>query len=135
MNYRRGFQRIYAVCTALWIALVVAISIPDQPPNGDFEVHLANGTILHFPPGTDPAVIDTIAKRHSQQGASEPSAVIFLDKDGYPIARSLLGPFQARIQYWALRSGIALVPTAVLYILLFLVIPWIHRGFRPEANV
>jgi len=37
MNYRRGFQRVYAVLAAVWVALVLLVSIRDRPKPIDWS--------------------------------------------------------------------------------------------------
>ena len=37
MNYRRGFQRLYFLCSALWVAVVLTVSIRDRPRTIDYD--------------------------------------------------------------------------------------------------
>jgi hypothetical protein len=85
INYKRGFQRVYAVFSVLWVAGVAAATVGEQ-------------TAPAAPPGTH---IDF-------------TGATFID-----------GP-----SYWISRAAIALLPPAAGYVALFLVFPWITRGFR-----
>jgi hypothetical protein len=120
MNYRRGFQRLFLVCVILWIGSVLSISLMNRPqPINDIELHLENGTVLHFPLGTDPAVMDSVIKRQSP-----PNGVTLVDS-----------PIRSSLRYWERRWGIAFLPPALFYFFLFLVAPWISQGFRSATHI
>jgi hypothetical protein len=70
MNYRRGFQRAYAVLVGLWLALLLT----------------------------------TFSQKQMWTGAYEDTRLV----------------------------GILVIPPAVGYFILFALIPWIYRGFRPN---
>jgi hypothetical protein len=70
MNYRRGFQRAYAVLVGVWLALLLT----------------------------------TFSQKQMWTGAYEDTRLV----------------------------GILVIPPAVGYFLLFALIPWIYRVFRPN---
>ena len=118
INYRRGFHRIFFVCAVLWVGGVLAIATINRPqPTNGIEVRLESGTVLSFPLGTKSGVIDSVVKLQTP-----PNGITLTE----------IGP---GLHWWELPAGIALVPVAVLYFVVFIVIPWIHRGFRSERRM
>jgi hypothetical protein len=106
MNYRRGFQRVYAVLTVVWIAIVLFTVI-----SGRWEPWLR----LHFHQGM--ASLEDIVPDQSNNQFDQ--ATVW--REG------------AR-QRWVWALGLSLIPPVVLYLLLFYVALWIYRGFRPGTH-
>jgi hypothetical protein len=102
MNYRHGFQRLYAVLTVAWVAVVLTASIQDRPR-------------AHKPDIWDQAAALSL----TPDGYKE-----------WEIENEILLP-GVLLHYWAVRSSVAVLPPALFYLFLFHVVPWVYRGFKP----
>lgn len=118
MNYRRGFQRIYAVIAVLWAVLIVATlgqkdgwgSTRDQSP-----LYIVKSEPLPTPPAgyvVDPSEVQPVKA-----------------PDWFDQTRPHSAP-ESRLHYFLWTAGAAVVPPALGYGLLFGLVPWIYRGFR-----
>jgi len=107
MTYRRGFQRVYALLTVAWIGLVLLTVLP-----GYWRPWLAASIWeMDLRPNT-------------------PTHSISVDEIDVPATAKL--EVQTR-RIWAL--GLSVIPPLVLYLSLFLIAPWIIRGFRPGTQI
>jgi len=170
MNYRVGFQRLYAVLTVAWIALVLltapaarlkfwnadpidwAVVSPDQaftPPPLDSD----QGRALQLPPPPQGYLLDSPV-RHSRD--AKPGGLV-ADKPGAPSGSEFggvpVGAEQQRVaaplgitrseplsatrnpRWTKIRwlAGMLFLPPVIGYVLLFHVLRWVYRGFRPAT--
>jgi hypothetical protein len=126
LNYRRGFHRAYSVLTVAWVGLVLAVSVRDRP--------LAVSATSVGPAATLPPQPSVDVTRVHKDGAKANSnwfaANNLLEVNPTPL---MLEASVSPMRYWSTRAGIAGVPPAFIYLLLFYVIPWVYRGFRDKA--
>ena len=107
MNYRRGLQRLYAVLTVAWIALVLFTVLP-----GRWRPWLAFSqwqSELH---------------PYTQGGTGS------LEDIDLP-ATARLEIHTRRL--WAV--GLSIGPPLIAYLLLFYVAPWLYHGFRSGTHI
>jgi hypothetical protein len=149
MNYRRGFQRVYAVCAFLWVAGILALAIHIAgrmvpPPRTLTDAEIAARTAARTL--TDADIDRLIAGRMVQPEVLTDADIDALDKRGafssykgdapedsstLRIVKSEPLPGAAR-SHWIVYSAIGILPPVLLYLFLFAVLPWIYRGFRPS---
>jgi hypothetical protein len=101
MNFRRGFQRVYAVLTVAWVGVMLFV-IPSHrlrfwTPDTDYDALLP-------PPPPGYTIISS------------------------PDSPKITGAGRVEKSVW-LFEVMALPPIAG-YLLIFLVAPWIYRGFQ-----
>ena len=103
---RRGLQRLYAVLAAVWVAAILSAVFYGQwqPWHKTFDPKdLAE---LGIVPDPTPQAVDI----------------------------SELKPLpDPRIETWSWALGLAFVPPLVGYAFMFIVTPWVYRGFRPRV--
>ena len=103
MNYRRGLQRLYLVLAVAWVAGVLFVV-----PSGRWEPwHKKVDPKVWADLGVVPAT---------------PEEVSFSD---------LKSIRDYRIEVWLWATGLAFIPPLIGYAFLFLVAPWVYRGFHP----
>ena len=105
MTYRRGFHRLYAVLTVVWIASAL-IALPSSRlkfwiPEPTVFVDQSTGERLTPPAGYHPEPIDRYKKA--------------------------IGPSQTERLLWLME--VLALPPAAGYLLLFQIVPWVYRGF------
>jgi len=142
MNYRRGFQRTYAVLAVAWIALVIFMVTSDRwiwtqwritPTTWDALAKECGS--VDVPPGelgsnpTDPsAIADQYIRQLDQQNRPAQNNNQSV-KNG---AKTLVVPPGPKVEWTAALS----LPVPVLgYLFLFVVIPWIYRGFKSGTQI
>jgi hypothetical protein len=116
-NYKRGLHRLYAVISVLWATTVLAVAVRDQPP----------------------ANIETFSAFVAEQKGASGAKEDFWDR----VARSTEGPTQKSFpldpsdhtirDFWLSRNTFAVLPPLAGYLALFVVAPWIARGFKKEG--
>jgi len=108
MNYRRGLQRVCLILVFLWL-IFVFYGTPKE-------------RLMFWSQAMD---LDGIASRYGgwREGSSDWQR--FLQSLPYPD----FGTRGSKL-FWLIEVGIA--PPAVLYLILFCIIPWIGRGFRSK---
>lgn len=127
MNYRLGFQRLYAVLVVFWIAFVLVgsqsgrwKSLPHPPrPQADTE----SSRQL-----TD-SELDAILKDKKDESRFKVSPEQFLHEESRKEQR------HRALIYWLSLGGIAVAPPVLGYFFLFYVSIWIYRGFRPGTQI
>ncbi len=128
MNYRRGFQRIYAVLTVAWIVAVLLILPPDRwnfwrtwDAFDELELHPCVGpcSAEELKQPWIAAILDREARL-----AIQPKWKTF----GEYITLSV--PVESRVQRFLWLFGLLVLPPAMGYAVLFLLAPWIFRGFK-----
>jgi hypothetical protein len=110
-SHRIGFQRLYAVLAVLWIgaALFTILSHRWQP-------------WLSFQPD-----YTALAMKNGGTISVTP------DPNGGDIFDLLIPtPSTSTVSLWA--AGLSLLPPLLGYSILFVVFPWVYRGFRPETQ-
>lgn len=113
MNYRRGLQRAYMVLTVAWIAGVMSTVLTGHwEPWHRFEQQNGWSVVSETP----------IVSPEQFFGKARLS-----DIDEAETQRMML---HQRIG-WAF--GVSVIPTLAVYLTLFLVAPWVYRGFRPSS--
>lgn len=129
MNYRNGFQRLYAVFTLLWIVGTL-LFLPTE--RWDFwrkwnfwdqvEAHVCD-----TPCSPEELKQPWIADRMDQQArlATQPKWKTFYEYI------TLSVPVESRVQRFLWLLGLLVLPPALGYLVLFLLVPWVVRGFRP----
>ena len=113
MNYRRGFQRLYALLTVVWIVGVLFVTVPSRPevPNYDALAEQVRREVPPPPLGAIPI-----------QPQNKPATFEHIDWPATERAQS--------IQKWEWAAGLSLGPPLTGYLIFFLVGPWIYRGFK-----
>jgi len=116
MNYRRGFQRIYAACCLFWIALVLVYAVVQRPRPVDWS-------------GVDETCfkdLSCIEKFRKMLGEQE--RFLQTERTG-----------SWWVAYSIVYAAIALLPPAVGYFFLFhffvWIYRWVYRGFRPGTQM
>lgn len=103
MNYRRGLQRLYAVLAITWVAAILLFATRDRPTHTDW-IEVPDSQLKGD-------VFDQVAAEYKRDHTPpEPEELV---------------------RYWSVQGTIAVGPPAVGYLLLFVVLPWIYRGFNP----
>lgn len=167
MSYRRGFQRVYVVCSVLWFVLVLVVSVLDRPkPRSegfmvdqamtDVEKMIADGLRTGKPVKVEDlgAAIRKQAPQLSGMGDVElvkslgalnphlrlNDLLIDAPDTGASPSAPTPAPVSAGAKttppisedsgrYWRIRAAVTLMPPVVGYFILFLVAPWVYRGF------
>ena len=156
LNYRRGLQRVYALGSIAWIALVLGVAVHDRPIT-DWQ------NTDDFQPLTDAdiAKLDGAREGRAKAGAAQTltsdqlTAPPHIDKKGaiptfdefnaqfeqrkvgatpFHIVKSEPLPNASQLPYWSYRTAIALLPPGLSYLLFFSVLPWVGRGFLPGSE-
>jgi hypothetical protein len=152
-TYRLGFQRVYAVCAFLWIAAVLALAIRDRPRTIDYDA-LANFDPDAFMASRHPSeqatkfipppVSSEIGPANNDRNAMKSKPFVPPpvnsykgdapeDKGPLRIVKSEPLPGAVR-EYWIARSAITILPPLVIYLFIFVVLPWVHSGFIPKTR-
>lgn len=120
MNFRTGFQRLFAVLSVGWVAAILLIEGPKLLQPNDWQTvdydALAGqaGAISSLPPPASPGYTDVPAGLKSLGFVPDP----------------VPWRAQSRTHFALWLAAVSLVPPALAYLLLFLTLPWIYRGFR-----
>jgi len=176
MNYRRGLQRVYAVLTVGWIAVVLFAlpsvrlkfwsvqpndwtSVPGghlvvdpaevtsapspTPPRGAIKQIEFEGVIHEFPEDfTDDEIRKALTAyapltpeqyQAALNAGFTPEQIIEHEKTR-KAATTLQAPFsESRTAKAAWLAGVLFLPPISGYAAIFLLIPWVYRGFRPAS--
>ena len=130
MNYRRGLQRLYVVCSLVWVSFMVVVSVRDRPKPIDYVAVAKKygATVITEPPETLPADF----KDWDKPGQIKPPPGFILDEKPQ---NSLVADVKTSpLEYWGIRAGITVAPPIGGYLLLFSVIPWVYRGFKSGTH-
>jgi hypothetical protein len=120
MDYRRGFQRVYAVLTVAWVLIVLAVAFRDRPLPHKPDIWERAAAL---PPAKDQPEIDPKDLHPT---------VLPEDFLGWQV-ESEAPTTGAILRHWGKRSALAVLAPAAGYLFLFMVIPWIYRGFKPRT--
>lgn len=134
MNYRRGFQRIYAVLTVAWVAGVLLI-LPANRVNfwrkWDIWDQVAALPCTVDAPCSDQELKSPwIAARMDQEARLSEQAKW---KTFYEYI-TLSVPIESRVQRFLWLLSLLLLPPAFGYTVLFYAAPWIFRGFKSSKQ-
>jgi hypothetical protein len=172
MNYRRGFQRLYAVLTVAWVALLLFALPSDRLKFWSMQPN--DWATVHGPWEKDPALPDqsrygtvTPAPPKSKFGGipvDEPFKPPPLSSEEKPTGKFVPPPLESegkpanvfeetaksgdwkiwtesgsdqppsRAQKGLWLAGALFGPPVFGYAAIFLVIPWVYRGFRPAST-
>jgi hypothetical protein len=153
VNYRQGFLRIYVVLAACWAALWLYLAASEliQQRKIEVPIRLSNQIDEARRNGySDDKIVGYLEKNRSdlaqqiqqEQRIGHSSGDILkslpetLEVDPSAIQRDATGKWviQHRDYGEAVFSlEMALIPPAVGYLILFLIVPWIGRGFRASS--
>jgi hypothetical protein len=157
MNYRRGFQRLYVVLTVAWVAIACFANqwkaqpradegawftrnaLPKSTFGDDSAVKLPPGAkLMEPPPGYTPdkpttAPPDEFDQYKVKPNASQSHGTASLS-DIVSAESPNSNPQPTAALRYAKGISIALVPPAFGYLMLFQVVPWVWRGFRPATR-
>jgi hypothetical protein len=140
MNYRRGFQRLYAVLTVAWAAVVCfAYQWTAQPraDGGDWFTQKAPPKSAfgagEFPPGMRPDV--SVKPPPGYTLDTPPAQPDEFDQYKVRNAPPKNPATPTTTTRYAKGISIALIPPASGYLILFQIVPWIWRGFKPGAQI
>jgi hypothetical protein len=115
MNCRRGLQRVYLLLAVVWIAGIsfALFSSQWQPWRATLPLWAAqNETLQASTPTPDSSITIT-------------PEVFLHDKATNLIHR----------QIWIWDVSMSIAPPLLFYGLLFVVVPWVYRGFRPGTQI
>ena len=135
MNYRRRFQRVYAALTVAWIAVLLFMLPADRLRFWQAEIW--QSTYDHSPEAVDLSRYGTVEP--TPPPPNETKALS--DAKGWTVVKETpidYGPHSAvPIPFGESPTGksawlasVLFLPPVLGYIAIFLVIPWIYRGFR-----
>jgi hypothetical protein len=125
LNYKRGMRRLYLVLSALWIAVVVAVSINERPRSSSPVVYLDdNGNSITS------VVLEPIRSWDENGRPITPSRPDLSKLSEEQLQGYRQTGIRLLVRYWETQSALALAPPAIGYLILFGVLPWIGRGFR-----
>lgn len=136
LNYRRGLQRVYAVASILWIAIMLALSIHDRPHRIDYDALAKQARWTEV----DPSEVTALPAAPPRQKVDAPIGR-YTDADLAPSpgewlknnpARPL--PSESWLPYWTRRAALAVLPPGLGYLFIFWVLPWIWRGFASDTE-
>lgn len=108
---RLGFQRLYAVLALVWIGIAAFTVL-----SGKWEPWLRFRTDWHVVASEYGGTVSP-----TPPSGAEPVSVRFED----------LEPIPSR---WPWAVGASIIPPLLGYVLLFYVVPWVYRGFRPGTQ-
>lgn len=134
MNYRRGLQRFYLVLTLAWV-IVLSVALPADRLNFWSASQRQNPATLPADwfeankpeSGQRAKDYDALAKKYGR--TVEPPSDSFVPD----VAAPLSTPSRASRALWLAR--VLLLPPAFGYVTVFLVIPWVYRGFRSGTQI
>ena len=141
MNYRRGFQRVYAVLAVAWVVGLLFVLPADRL---NFWSAQPNETTIHGPweayskgaasaATTDLSKYGTVTSNELDLSKYGPGKYrVTTDSGVYEVTVGAAAASDAssRSQRALWLSGVLLLPPGFGYLAIFLVIPWIYRGFR-----
>ena len=140
MNYRRGLQRLYAVLAVVWIA-----GAPFAVLSGSWEPWLKFQGAELYTAEDRTANVDhssptgwSIANESPKQRPSViPAPPLPI---GVKMARLRVVDWAATermraYQRWIWAGGLLALPPIFGYLILFYVIPWVYRGFKPGTQI
>jgi hypothetical protein len=150
MNYRRGLQRVYAVLTVAWVA-VLLFALPadrlkfwsateewgasDKPvgnpndwtPVKETAIDYGSHSVAPLPPGAilvDPSRVTPVA----------PSTLTDADIQKLDAAKGVpFGHSPGGKGVWL--AGVLFLPPVAGYAAIFLLVPWVYRGFKPAKQI
>jgi hypothetical protein len=112
-NYRRGFQRVYAILTVVWVVLLL-VTLPVsrlkfwQPEKWET---LSDHAAKSADPWEQAAADYRRAAEHTaQESESKRNKLLWI-------------------------ANVVVLPPLIGYVALFYVVPWIYRGFRPGTQI
>jgi hypothetical protein len=127
LNYKRGLRRVYLTLATVWACAVLAVSIKDRPRPVDFaaEARKYGLTYSSQPPKTPVPAVPPPPPGfvEEQQPPAPANATDELNKILDFVQQ------ESPVQYWSERLALMLIPPSGGYFILFLVLPWIWRGF------
>jgi len=136
MNYRRGFRRLYIVLSLAWIVGVVLV-MPWPSRHGIYDLDSAHKAgysdtnivqYLRSARGLDTEQSQALEELLRRRARGELSP-----KEDTRLKALIKQPSQATrlliIASWTF------VPPIAAYLILFYVVPWICRGFRPATQI
>ena len=115
MNYRRGSQRLYVVMTGAWIGLLL-LALPS------YRVRFWVAPIDYGKYG----VVTTPTGDWFKDNA--PKSIVTQNPDSFEPDPPTISDSRVGKALWLLV--VTLGPPAMGYIVVFVVVPWIFRGFR-----
>jgi len=137
MNYRRGFQRLYLVFAAGWILAALVVLPSETVRFWHAEQQLANPSSSTSDAPAHEDVVDQIARERGtlQTSTERPDQT----KKPLRVVSSYYAtdatPPESRMRKALWLAGVLIAPPATGYVLLFFLIPWIYRGFKPARQM
>lgn len=107
MNYRRGFQRVYAVLTVVWAAAMLFAVLSDV-----------------WQPWYSPIL-------NGGWSSTEDQLRIVRSE---PLPGQTLDSAQ-QVRRWLWAAGLSTLPPLLGYLILFYLVPWVYRGFRLGTQI
>jgi hypothetical protein len=112
MNYRRGFQRLYLVLSVAWMVVAcLAYRWSNQPRSDAGDRFTRNAASQSLSGGGGDEFDQYLVKTAPPPNSEAPNG----------------------IRRYAKGVSIAFIPPLFGYLILFQVVPWIWRGFKPCA--
>jgi hypothetical protein len=139
LNYRVGLQRVFAVVCAAWLTVVVAIAIHERPRTKtttarDFIAAECSDR-YQLPRLSDEKLLicrRLLERRQQVIKNANPDrwTQIFNEADADEQSVTVQPDASTVRVYWAQCAAVAIGPPVFGYAVLFIVVPWIGRGFR-----
>jgi hypothetical protein len=129
MNYRRGFQRVYAVLTVVWV-IAVLLFAPSQRLRfwkvdqiTQVQELMSDPKFQERDPSAQREALAEIDPRFAQ--LSDESYLPFRDR-----MKEVTPPRYVRLKQLLWLLGVIILPPAALYVISVYLVPWIYLGFK-----
>ena len=128
MNYRRGFQRVFAVVTVVWVVAVLLFAPSERLRFWKVDQITQVQELM-----TDPKFqgLDLSAQKEAL-AEIDPRFAQLSDESYLPFRERMQGivpPRYVRIKQFFWLTGVIVLPPVAVFVVFVYVAPWIYRGF------
>ena len=127
LNYRRGLQRLYIVVSVSWMAVILVLAVRDRPIPDFWDAVAAAAPI-------EPAPAVQIPKSFSPGQPTKSTRDIFDVVAGTPTTVPKSEGDHTIRNYWISRGALMALPPLVCYLVFFVTVPWVAKGFKKESD-
>ncbi|MGD1093014.1 MAG: hypothetical protein ABSB35_13610 [Bryobacteraceae bacterium] len=128
MNYRRGFQRVYAVVTVVWVVSVLLFAPSERlrfwkvDQITQVQELMSDPKFQELDLSAQKAALAEIDPRFAQ--LSDEAYLPFRER-----MQAIVPPRYVRIKQLLWLMGVIVLPPAAVFVLFVYVVPWVYRGF------